>query len=280
MIGFNMRHLMILCLVMLMGCSNMVKAHWTGALISDKYQIDELAKVSTAFAYSPTSAEDLLDILKYNNGRLVPVIELSKYFWDEIKGLFVYKDLSDILQGTHIVVYLDEPMWRIRRACAAGNHVSCQEINNKFASTQEVFTRIKENNSYEILHIEAYLELIKQKQQFNRVFMLDAADHVGFDCYGSIDNCEGHSQWEYGNWVYETIVGTNKKMFLTVGAWHFASIDVVINQINQYFDIYKSNLNLFSGIGVFTWGDFDGIIGAREIPELSAIVKQKLHENK
>lgn len=278
-----MRYLMILCLVMLIGCSNMTKAHWTGALITDKTQIDELANISTAFAYSPTSVEDLRDVIEYNRGRLIPVIELSKYFWDDTRGLFVYKDLTflrDILHGTNIVIMLDEPLWRIRRACEAGNPVSCQEIDNRFSSTQRVFNRVKQNNPYEILHIEAYLELIKQKQQFNRVFMIDAAGHVGFDCYGPIENCEGHSQWEYGSWIYETIVGTNKKMFLTVGAWNFSTTDVVVNQIYQYFDIYKSNLNLFSGIGVFTWGTFDGVIGAREIPELSAIVKQELYDNK
>lgn len=274
-----MKTLIILIAIMLAGCSNQVSAQWRGALITDKTQIDELAAVSNSFAFAPNSLEEITDMLRYNNGRLVPFIELSRYFWDEEKGLFEVSGINDLRRSIgreHIVIMLDEPFWRIRKSCDKGNQNSCQEIAGGYVNTQAVFSQIKYQLGYQMFHVEAYAELIAQKSQWGRVMVVNASDHVGFDCYGTIDNCEGHSQWEYGTWIYEAIAGTSKRIMLTVGAWEFLPIDEVINQIHQYFYIFRAYPDIFSGIGVFTWGSSDGINGARDIPALSNVVIEEL----
>lgn len=278
-----MKTLIIIMAIMLTGCSNQVIAQWRGALITDKTQIDELAAVSNSFAFAPNSLEEISEMLRYNNGRMVPFIELSRYFWNEEKGLFEVHGINELRNAIgreHVVIMLDEPFWRVRKACIVrGNQNSCQEISHWYRNTQEVFSEIKYLLGYQMFHVEAYAELIDQKSQFGKVMVISAADHVGFNCYGAIDDCYGHSQWEYGGWIYEAIAVTGKRIILTVGTWEFDAVDVVVSQIDQYFDIFRSRPDIFSGIGAFTWGDSGGVIGAREIPEIREALINQFKEN-
>ena len=279
-----MRSLVTLTFIIIItiGCGNYAEAQWRGALISDKTQIDELVDVTNSFAFEPNSITELTEMLQYNNGRLMPFVELSRYLWNDETGLFEIRgvdELRDAVGREKIIIMLDEPLWRIRRACESGNQNSCQEISHGYRNTQEVFSEIKYLLGYQMFHVEAYAELIDQKSQFGKVMVISAADHVGFNCYGAIDNCHGHSQWEYGGWIYEAIAGTGKRIILTVGTWEFDAVDVVVSQIDQYFDIFRSRPDIFSGIGAFTWGDSGGVIGAREIPEIREALINQFKEN-
>lgn len=82
---------------------------------------------------------------------------------------------------------------------------------------------------------------------------------------------------EYGQWVYDSIKDTGKKMLLVPGAFYF---DGVIQQLHDYFHVYKLYPEIFSGLGVFTWGDSNGIKGARNYPEIAAEVERLMLEVK
>lgn len=265
---------------MLLGCSDTVYAKFHGLKISDKTQIEEIEGFANSFAYWPSSVDDLREILEYNQGRLLPFIEMARYFFNSEKGIYEWRDITELKQALgheKIVITLDEPLWHVRTACNSGKTYACAEINLNYKTTQAIFTRLKYELGYQMAHIEAYQELNLQKQAYpdRNVIVIKSADHVAFDCYGHFDNCGGRPQMEYGQWVYDTIKGTGKKMLLVPGAFDF---DGVIQQLRDYFYTYKSYLDTFSGLGVFTWGDSNGIKGARNYPDIAAEVKKLMME--
>lgn len=267
---------------MILGCGDPVHAKFQGLKIADKNQIEEIEHFANSFAYWPQSTDDLKDILNHNQGRLLPWIEMARYFFNSEKGIYEWRDITElkrVLGQEKIVIALDEPLWYVRRACTDGKVEACSEIAINYKTTQAIFTRLKYELGYQMAHIEAYQELNLQKQARpnKNVIMIKSADHVAFDCYGHFDSCGGRPQTEYGQWVYDTIKGTGKKMLLIPGAFDF---DGVIQQLHDYFDIYKHNQDIFSGLGVFTWGDSNGIKGARNYPEIAAEVERLMLEIK
>ena len=266
--------------MMLMGCSDPVYAKFHGLKISEKTQIEEIESFANSFAYWPESVEDLREILAHNQGRLLPFIEMARYFFNSEKGIYEWRDITALKQALgheKIIITLDEPLWHIRMECIAGKQAACSEIAINYKTTQAIFTRLKYELGYQMAHIEAYQELNLQKEKApdKNVIMIRSADHVAFDCYGHFDDCGGRPQMEYGQWVYDTIKGTGKKMLLIPGAFDF---DGVIQQLHDYFHVYNLYPDVFSGIGVFTWGDSNGIKGARNYPEIAAEVEKLMYE--
>ncbi|PTR04976.1 hypothetical protein C8R30_101173 [Nitrosomonas nitrosa] len=253
---------------------------WKGVQITDSSQLDEVASFSTAFGYVPDSLENLKNVLDVNQGRMLPIIEISRYFWDYDTGTFIFKDPTELLNalGNHkIMIMLDEPFWWVRQACHAGKQTACNEIAADYINTRQLFKNLKLALGYQMLHVEAFLELNIQKAERpnENVLTVEAADHIAFDCYGAFDDCGGRSQFEYAAWLYDSML-SHQKIFLIAGAFNFADEAVVIDQLEKYSDLYNEYRYLISGIGIFTWGNFDGINGARNIPNLKAQVEYVL----
>lgn len=254
---------------------------WKGLQITDASQIDEVSPFSTAFAYAPKSANELKAVLDKNNGRMLPFIEISRYFWDYDTGTFIYKDPTELLNalGNHkIMIMLDEPFWWIRQACQNGKPQACSEIDSGYYNTREFFKNIKLSSGFQMMHVEAYAELNLQKASNpnSNVIMIESADHIAFSCYGDFNYCGGRTQMEYAVWLYETMK-PHQKIFLVAGAFNFADEAVVIDQLNNYFFLFENYRSIVSGIGVFVWGNLEGgIVGARNIPTLKSKVEQLL----
>lgn len=263
----------------LFAVSSFAHADWRGALISGPEQLAEIRPFSNSFSYAPSNLEDLKNILDINNGELMPIIEIRWYFFDETSGIFKAKDakpLLDAISNHKLMMLVDEPFWWIRMACQEGKPLACAEIANNYRSTRELFKEIKLRSGFQLFHVEAYRELILQKQAnpFQHVIMLESADHIGFDCYGPIDNCEGHSQLEYASWIFDAML-SHQRMFLVPGAFNYTNdIGSITAQLDAYFSLYIQYRHMLSAIHVFTWGDFQELIGARNIP----LLKQKVDD--
>lgn len=255
---------------------------WKGVQITEVSQLEEVAHFSTAFGYVSESLPDLKNMLDVNDGRMMPIIEISRYFWNPESGVFSQKDatpLLDVLGKHKIIMMLDEPFWWIRQACQAGKQLACSEISSNYSSTRQLFKDIKLASGFQMLHVEAFAEFnIQKTERPNDVIIVEAADHIAFDCYGAFENCGGRHQFEYAAWLYDAML-PHQKIFLVPGAFNFASDDIVISQLEEYFTLYNNYRSIISGIGIFTWGDFDGIVGARNLPVIKHAVENLLGSN-
>lgn len=260
-------------------------AQWHGLLITDPDHIDEVAAYSNAFAYMPRSEQDLAEVLAVNAGRMMPVVDLAGFFWNEATGTYVWRNISGLkaaIGNNQILAEVDEPFWHIQQSCMAGVQSACNEIASGYAQTQQVFRRLKYELGVQLVHIEAYTALINHKEvdPDRPVPIIDAADHVGFNCYGDFHDCGGYSQLQYGAWLYEAILGTSKKILLVAGSFlapgFFDTEQQVIDQIEAYYDIFQQYRDLFSGIGLFLYSSVDGFTGARDLPQIRSVV-QRLH---
>lgn len=278
--------LVLVTIITLCGCSGFVYAQFQSLKISEPYQIDEIENFSNSFAFWPESTDKLREILDYNQGRLFPFIEMARYFFNSEKGIYEWRDIAPIkqaLKNDKIVITLDEPLWHVRMACDGGSTFACAEIETDYKTTQAIFTRLKYELGYQMAHIEPSREFYLQKQAYpdRNVIIIRSADHVGFDCYGHFDNCDGHPQMKYGQWVYDAIKDTGKKMLLITGAFNF---DGVRDQLIEYVNVYKQYTEIFGGFGVFTWGDSknanNDIKGARNYPEIATEVEKLMLEIK
>jgi|CXWL01.1.fsa_nt_gi hypothetical protein len=274
--------LVLAAIILLCGCSGPVYAQFHGLKIAEPYQIDEIQHFSNSFAFWPESTDSLREILDYNQGRLLPFIEMARYFFNSEKGIYEWRDIAPIkqaLKNDKIVITLDEPLWHVRKGCGAGSTFACAEIESNYKTTQAIFTRLKYELGYQMAHIESYQEIVWQKEASpdENVIIIKSADQVGFNCYGHFDSCKGHPQMKYGQWVYDAIKDTGKKMLLVAGAFDF---DGVRDQLIEYFNVYKQYKEIFSGLGVFTWGDSNGIKGARDYPDIAAEVERLMLEIK
>lgn len=256
---------------------------WKGVQITDISQLEEVESFSTAFGYVSESLPDLKEILDANDGRMMPIIEISRYFWNPDSGVFSQKDATPLLEalGKHkIIIMLDEPFWWIRQACQSGKQLACSEIATNYSTTRQLFKDLKLASGFQMLHVEAFAELNIQKSEHpnNNVIIVEAADHIAFDCYGSFENCGGRHQLEYAAWLYDSML-SHQKIFLIPGAFNFASDAIVIDQLEKYFNLYNTYRSIISGIGIFTWGNFDGITGARNLPIIKQAVEDLLGSN-
>ncbi len=263
-------------------------AHWQGFLLTELEHIDEVAEFTNAFAYLPNSEQELIDVLTINNGRMMPVIELGRYFWNADTGTYQWRDVSSLIAaiGKHqIIAEIDEPFWHIHQSCTSGKQSACNEIANGYPETQQVFRRLKYELGVQLVHIEAYTVLISHKlmEPDKPVSIIDAADHVGFDCYGDFDDCDGYSQTQYGMWIYEAVRGTTKKIFLVAGSFlkdeHFTTEQQVIDQMRLYFCIYRSAPDFFSALGLFLYADTEDFSGAKSHPAIMAEIINLLNSS-
>lgn len=264
--------------------ANVGYSKYQGVLITHVSQLDEVEHFSNGFEYIPKDMDDLAEVLLYNNNRMLPFIKLDHFFFNKDRGVYEWHDISHlnrILKGQKIVIVVDEPFWKIRMAAADGKLEAVTEIASNYANTQAIFTELKFQLSAMLMHTDSHAEFKIQKEEdpTKNIIFLHSADYVGFACYGNFNNCDGHSQMEYGQWVYSAIKDSGKKMMLVPGAWVLdASIDKSwqIDQLNEYFHVYNQYPEIFGGIGIFTWGSIpeQGITGARDIHEFGVEVER------
>jgi len=166
-------------------------------------QISEIKDFSNAFAFYPKDLAEVTEYLNKNTEKLIPVIEIGRFLFNPSTGIFENLDIAPLIRTIKNATYqgpilflADEPLWRIRLACFKQNSVACNEIDNNYASTLDLFRKIgrelrKALPETGLVHIEAFTELILQKRKnpSANVIMLDNAEYLGYDCYGSFDNC-------------------------------------------------------------------------------------------
>lgn len=256
-------------------------AQWHGFLLADPEHINEVAEYSNAFAYAPKSEQELAEALRINAGRMMPVIDLAHFFWDEATGTYVWRDISGVkaaIGNNQILAEVDEPFWHIHLACMDGKQAACNEIASGYVQTQQIFRRMKYSLGVQLIHIEAYTVLVyhKENNPDKPVPVIDAADHVAFNCYGSFHNCGGYSQFQYGAWLFEAIQGTSKKIFLVAGSFLapgiFDTEQQVADQLGEFIAIYHQYPDLFSGIGLFIYSSIQGFTGARDVPGIRCAI--------
>lgn len=246
--------------LLLLVITNVYAEKYNGIAISEVSEIQEVAPHVNAIGVVPNSAQELENFIdeaeRYN---LSVVVELARMFWDG--NTYTWHNISNIsaiLNNTwvDVAILLDEPMWHIRNACQEGSSIACDEIANDYPTARNTFQILSAYVNLEIIYVEAYKELQLQNGQLQP---FNSAKYVGFDCYGPIGDCNGESLYTYGEWVYNSLL-SHQKMYLVPGAFDFEGVE---NHIEWYFDIYLSNPDLFGGIGVFTYGDIDGVLGAK-----------------
>ena len=256
-----------------------------GVLITEPEQLNTIPESSTTFGFMPNSLDEIKDVLEINKGKYTPIINISRYFWNDSKGIFEYynvEQLKNAFGDNKVILMLDEPFWWIKSACNEGKWLACNEVKNNYKNTRELFKRVKFELNYQLLHIESYLILIEQKQ-LGAVKLIESADHVGFDCYSEdFNNCGGYSQLEYASWLYDSILDHQKIFliagsFLSDGFFRMQDIDKINLQLEQTFYLYNNYKNIVSGIGIFSWGSIDNsIIGAYNIPTLKNKIEELL----
>lgn len=256
-----------------------------GVLITEPEQLNTIPESSTAFGFMPNSLGEIKDILEINNGRYTPIINISRYFWNNSKGIFEYYNIEQLkiaFGNNKVILMLDEPFWWIKSACNEGKWLACSEVKDNYKNTRELFKKVKFELNYQLIHIESYIILIEQKQS-GAVQLIESADHVGFDCYSEdSNNCGGYSQLEYASWLYDSML-EHQKIFLIAGSFlsdgffKMQDIDKINLQLEQTFDLYNNYKNIVSGIGVFSWGSIDNsIIGAYNVPTLKNKIEELL----
>lgn len=174
-----------------------------GFALTESSQVNEVVDFSNAFSFSPAQPSEITGYLNQNANRLLPVIEIGRFFFDEEQGLYNYSDILPIIQAVNtsahrgaVLFFVDEPLWHIRLACLKGAVSACQEIDSGYAATLPLFRKLSRNLKKALpgagmMHIEAYAELLYQKSAnpSNNIILLDEAEYLGYDCYGAFDDC-------------------------------------------------------------------------------------------
>lgn len=176
-----------------------------GLLLSESDQLREVADFSNTFSISPMQLSDITKYLNKNEADLLPVIEISRFFFNAGQYVFThsYANVSAIVEAVRassyrgpILFMLDEPLWRIRIPCRKGIEAACQEVRTGYSRTREAFRKIgrdlrKALPGAGIFHVEAYAELFFQKLDHpsREVIMIDDAEYLGYNCYGRFDSC-------------------------------------------------------------------------------------------
>jgi hypothetical protein len=174
-----------------------------GFALTEPNQITEIASISNAFALLPKDYDDISRYLNNNPENLIPVIEIGRFLFDNVNSVFVDWDITPLIriiktsnyQGP-ILFLFDEPFWRLRVECFKQKPAACVEISNQYVNTLDLFRKLgkelrKALPNTGVMHIEAFTELLLQKKDnpSRNVILLDDAEYLGYDCYGSFDNC-------------------------------------------------------------------------------------------
>jgi len=254
-----------------------------GVLISAVAQVAEVENFSTAVSFIPENEIQVTEYLDEIDNRLVPVIVINKFFKDPA-GRFSYRPtpqlkqaLSDSAHFGRLVFMWDEIMLHGRRA------------GQEKAELLEVMQQVKlDYPGVEFAHIEAYAELYQQyMENYGKLTLFFDAEHIGFDCYGKFSGCGGGEVPEISQMIYLAVIynaikseNSNAKIFLVPGAFvhpdHYPTEMDTINQLQEYNYVLDNNKQHISGMGLFTWGDVNVTIGARNNSYLSDYIEVML----
>ncbi|MFZ1850744.1 MAG: hypothetical protein WAU15_00650 [Nitrosomonas sp.] len=174
-----------------------------GFALTEPNQIAEIASISNAFALLPKDYDDISRYLNNNPENLIPVIEIGRFLFDNVNSVFVDLDIAPLIRSIKtsnyqgpILFLFDEPFWRLRVECFKQKPAACAEISNQYVNTLDLFRKLgkelrKALPNTGVMHIEAFTELLLQKKNnpSRNVILLDDAEYLGYDCYGSFDNC-------------------------------------------------------------------------------------------
>ncbi|MER0215916.1 MAG: hypothetical protein DU481_06920 [Nitrosomonas sp.] len=268
-----------------------------GSFLNEVEHIDEIAKFSNAFAFSPKNIDDITRYLDANVYKMLPVISIGTLLFDPETGLYRNDPYGiidaiemSVVRHREILFLLDEPLWTIRKACNEGKPKACQDIENRYADTLSTLRSVgrllrQQFPGAGVMHIEAWAELVLQKQAYpdELAIMLDDAEYLGFDCYGNFYFCGSpelgyYSQIEYGSGVWDTMQALEsanpigRKLFLVPGGFLadklFDDVETLLDQLYQYAYLLSQRKEI-GGLGMFLWGDMieEGrfFVGARNI---------------
>ncbi len=176
-----------------------------GLLLTESSQLNEVGSFSNAFSFAPMQPSDITDYLNKNSFNLLPVIEISRFFFDLAQYAFSHSHsgIAAIVQAVKessyrgpILFMADEPLWHIRIPCRKGIETACHEISTGYARTLDAFRKIgrdlrKALPEAGVFHVEAYAELLLQKLDHpsRDVILLNDAEYVGYNCYGPFNGC-------------------------------------------------------------------------------------------
>ena len=256
-----------------------------GTFLTDATQVAEVKSFSNAFGTAPKTSSDITAYLNANNNKMLSVIGIDKLLIDPDTGMY-HHDVSLIVNAieqseatqNEILFLMDEPLWTVRKSCKKEKPKACQDIANRYAETLSTMRIIgqllrKQFPGSGILHIEAWAELVIQKNEFpdENIIMLDDAEYLGFNCYGNLNYCGseeyGHySQIEYGKMVWnamqelEVANPIGRKMFLVAGAFLADGYFNYPEEIFHHVSFHTWLLDRFDsigGFGIFLWGDLE-----------------------
>lgn len=259
-----------------------------GVLITEPCQVNTVPEGSNAIGIVPDSLQELRETLELNNNRYTNIVNIRDWFVDN-SGVWKYRDLTElknVLSGHDVIIMLDEPFWRVRLECWRGKSLACQEVESNYPQTRELFKRVKFELGYQLYQVESYLELIYARQEYGKPQFMDYADHIGWNCYSNnFYDCDGYSQLDYAVWTYDAML-SHQKIFLVAGAFLESSYmqdEVkIITQLEDFFAAYNTYRQYLSGIGVFSWGDYEGnrITGAYNVPNIRNTIQKLINEVK
>jgi len=254
-----------------------------GALLTTFISLPDTGPDANAFGSMVRNAQQVELQLNVADGIHSPVLFIDQLYTDE-NGIYSYRtpdEITDAIKRSghfgRIIFAFDEPYWRARHT---GQNP--EEVRMVMEMAQADFPTV------EFMVIYAYAELYHR-------YVADPTDlklwlgveHVGMDCYGDWNGCGGGVEgvpdvpiYVYLEELYKIIQvsGSSAKLFLVPGAFTVDWIngmntqEQAVQHIDDYVTWAKDNSEKISGFGAFVWDDFNGIIGAKNLP----LVKEKL----
>lgn len=230
----------------------------------------------TAVALGPDSVAHAIELLQSVPAGVTPVLELSNLMW--AGDHFTVPEDFHLLKPYDFVVYLDEPMMRIRNACNSDQWEACEEFVSDFRGLNGTIEALKYLLGKKVIHIEAYSELNLQPN-FKTIA---SADYVGFDCYGSFDACGSaeygyKSHHEYADIIMRGSDMTRQKLFLVAGTFQHDAWDYedMLATLQHYTNLYNEHPDIIGGMGGFLWSTVETVegsfLGAEDLPEMRII---------
>ena len=256
-----------------------------GASVLDPSQVRELSLFANTFGFIGGTGLDLSPIPQYLSqnrslNRMLPMIGIRNILFSTDTGIVradyqaVSAQIAQLVSRHYagpVIFYLDEVFWNIRLKCQQGSQPACLEVSNHY---QQTLIQLRKSGNIlrsiipgsGIYHVEAYAELILQKQSWGQVTFLDGAEYLGYDCYGDMANCGGHPQSDYLQWTAEALrtleskKSLNRKIFLLAGGFQdlytFRNEASAVQQINNFFSVLDSS-TIYGGLGVFIWSNME-----------------------
>lgn len=278
-----------------------------GVLIMEPSQVNEVIEFSSVVGINPTTEQEFRSYLDEVDNRVDLIVSIGQNFLTN-RGVYEYNQyvldiitltLEDSNFNRKIVFAIDEPMWRVRTACFEGEQAACNDVDANYSQSLNALLEISDYlranvpNS-EIMHIESYAELYMQYDNASEFYLMYHAEHIAFNCYGQLDNCGGAfgvpmlDQMLYIQSMYGQIKlnNSNAEIFLFTGLFvdgvFFETEEDMLQQLNDYVNLFTTYREYLSGIGGYSWGSFFEVgrdfIGARDLESKAyvSIVLQQL----